>query len=158
MLDVTASHAERRLRGAPRPDPFRLRLVDRERFGARQDRGVTIGPLRDLVAADLGRDVRALLTSGATFDERPLHAGDVAVLCETRRQCEIARAGLVAAGVEAVIAGSGSVFATEGAVTGTSWSAPATTTVTVTLSAGANTIKFANDSAYAPDLDKISLS
>ncbi len=39
----------------------------------------------------------------------------MAVLCETRRQCEIARAALVAAGVQAVIAGSGSVYATEGA-------------------------------------------
>ena len=43
-------------------------------------------------------------------------------------------------------------------VTGTSWSTPASTTVTVSLAAGANTVTFANPSAYAPDLDKISIS
>lgn len=47
--------------------------------------------------------------------------------------------------------------ATQVAVTGTSWSAPATTTVTVSLNAGNNTIKFFNDTGYAPDLDKISV-
>ena len=43
-------------------------------------------------------------------------------------------------------------------VTGTSWSTPASTTVTVALVAGANTLTFANPSAYAPDLDRISVS
>jgi hypothetical protein len=44
---------------------------------------------------------------------------------------------------------------TEVPVTGTSWSAPATATVPVTLTAGSNTIKFFNDGANAPDLDRI---
>jgi len=44
------------------------------------------------------------------------------------------------------------------ALTGTSFSTVATKTISVTLKAGANTIKFHNDSAYAPDLDKISIS
>ena len=74
-----------------------------------------IADLRSFVADDLARDVRALLGSGATFCDRPLVAGDVAVLCETRKQCETARAGLAAAGVPAVIAGSGSVYATPAA-------------------------------------------
>jgi hypothetical protein len=43
-------------------------------------------------------------------------------------------------------------------VSGTSWSTPASTTVTVALAAGANTLTFANPSAYAPDLDRISVS
>src|SRR6185437_5710288 len=43
------------------------------------------------------------------------------------------------------------------ALTGTSWSSPATTTVTVPLKAGSNSIKFHNDSAYAPDLDAITI-
>jgi alpha-L-fucosidase len=43
-------------------------------------------------------------------------------------------------------------------LTGTSFSTPATTTIPVTLNAGANSIKFFNDSAYAPDLDKISVN
>ncbi|GIH14333.1 discoidin domain-containing protein [Rugosimonospora africana] len=42
--------------------------------------------------------------------------------------------------------------------TGTDFNSPATTTVTVTLNAGNNTIKFFNNSAYAPDLDAISVS
>ena len=118
VRDVRAAHTHRRLAGAPRPEPWRLRMVDRERFGltgAKAAKGMTIGPLRDLVAEDLAADVRALLGSGATYDGEEIRAGHVAVLCETRRQCETARDGLVRAGVQAVIAGSGSVYATEGA-------------------------------------------
>jgi alpha-L-fucosidase len=48
--------------------------------------------------------------------------------------------------------------ATEIPVSGTSWDTPASTTATVTLAAGANTIKFFNDGANAPDLDKITVS
>jgi alpha-L-fucosidase len=40
---------------------------------------------------------------------------------------------------------------------GTSWSTVATTTITVSLNAGSNTIRFHNDSAYAPGLDRISI-
>ncbi len=47
---------------------------------------------------------------------------------------------------------------TQLALTGTSWSTPVTTTLTVQLKAGSNSIKFHNDSAYAPDLDVISVS
>ena len=112
---VDAAHPAPRLAGAPRSAPFRLRVVDRRRFGAKGAKGVPIGELRSFVAADLGRDVKALLASGATFCDRPLLARDVAVLCETRKQCEIVRAGLAEAGVQAVIAGSGSVFATSAA-------------------------------------------
>jgi polygalacturonase len=43
-------------------------------------------------------------------------------------------------------------------VTGTSWSTPATKTITVPLNAGANTIKFYNSTANAPDLDYITIS
>jgi hypothetical protein len=48
--------------------------------------------------------------------------------------------------------------AVEVPLTGTSWSIPASGTVTVTLNAGANTIKFFNATAYAPDLDKITVN
>jgi polygalacturonase len=43
-------------------------------------------------------------------------------------------------------------------VTGTSWSTPGTKTITVPLNAGANTIKFYNNTANAPDLDSITIS
>ena len=42
--------------------------------------------------------------------------------------------------------------------TGTDFNSPATTTVNVTLNAGNNTIKFFNNSAYAPDLDAITVN
>jgi alpha-galactosidase len=43
-------------------------------------------------------------------------------------------------------------------LTGTSWDTPATTSTTVPLEAGTNTIKFYNDTAYAPDLDRIRIA
>jgi len=42
-------------------------------------------------------------------------------------------------------------------VTGTSWDIPTTTTITVPLNAGTNNVKFYNDNAYAPDLDRITI-
>ncbi len=112
---VEASEQRSRLQGGPRPEPFRLRVVDRDQFGVKGLQGVTIGQLREHVATDLAMDVRALLGSGATFDGVPLEPRQVAVLCETRRQCEVAWRGLTAHGIPAVISGGGSVFATEGA-------------------------------------------
>jgi alpha-L-fucosidase len=41
--------------------------------------------------------------------------------------------------------------------TGTDFNTPATTTVTVPLNAGSNTIKFSNTSGYAPDLDAVTV-
>jgi polygalacturonase len=43
-------------------------------------------------------------------------------------------------------------------VSGTSWSVPATTTMTVPLHAGVNTIKLYNDTANAPDLDYLTVT
>ncbi|MEU7898072.1 CBM35 domain-containing protein [Nonomuraea sp. NPDC049152] len=43
-------------------------------------------------------------------------------------------------------------------LTGPDFNTPVTTTVTVPLNAGSNTLRFFNDTAYAPDLDKITLS
>jgi hypothetical protein len=43
-------------------------------------------------------------------------------------------------------------------LTGTSFSTVSTTTITVNVKAGSNTVKFHNDSAYAPDLDKVSIN
>jgi len=40
-------------------------------------------------------------------------------------------------------------------LTGTSWTMPAKATITIALQAGSNKIKFYNDTAYAPDLDRI---
>jgi alpha-galactosidase len=64
--------------------------------------------------------------------------------------------------IHAAVSGTRSFFVSvnDGAgvevpVTGSSFSAPVTVTRDVTLSAGANTIRFSNDGAYGPDLDRI---
>lgn len=43
-------------------------------------------------------------------------------------------------------------------LTGTSFATPATASVTVQLNTGSNTVKFHNDTAYAPDLDSVTVS
>ncbi|GAA4564061.1 discoidin domain-containing protein [Planotetraspora kaengkrachanensis] len=43
-------------------------------------------------------------------------------------------------------------------MTGSSWSTPTTATMNVSLNAGANTLRFYNNGANAPDLDKITIS
>jgi hypothetical protein len=43
------------------------------------------------------------------------------------------------------------------ALTGTDWTTPVTGTLTVSLSAGANSIRFFNDGAWAPDVDQITV-
>jgi alpha-galactosidase len=48
--------------------------------------------------------------------------------------------------------------AREVSLAGTSWATPATTTITVTLNAGANSVRFFNNTAYAPDLDRITVT
>ena len=48
--------------------------------------------------------------------------------------------------------------AVEVSATGTSFATPASTTVTLNLNAGNNAIKFFNNAAFAPDLDRISVT
>jgi len=47
---------------------------------------------------------------------------------------------------------------TSHSLSGSSFSTPVSTNITVSLNSGNNTIKFYNNSAYAPDLDRISIS
>ncbi|MDT0550596.1 UvrD-helicase domain-containing protein, partial [Streptomyces lonegramiae] len=63
--DVQANHQGHRLVGAPHNDPFRLRVVTRNRAGTKV---IPIADLRDHIGKDLAADIGALLTSGATFD------------------------------------------------------------------------------------------
>ena len=113
---VAASHPDSRLQGAPRPDPFRLRVLRRDQFGRRGSTGLTVATYRPHIAQDCAHDIKALLTSGATFDGRPIEPGDVAVLAHTGRNLQLVRQALAEVGVPAVIAGGGSVFATPAAV------------------------------------------
>ncbi|WGX97250.1 UvrD-helicase domain-containing protein [Nocardioides sp. L-11A] len=114
--DVQAHHSGSRLAGAPRPAPFRLRVVRRETFGKRGTTALPVAKVRPHIARDLAHDVRALLAGDATFEGRPLRPNDIAVICYRHADLAAARAALQEVGVAAVIAGGGSVFATPAAV------------------------------------------
>ena len=63
----------------------RLRQVHRDGFRLNKSGGISIGAVRDHVAADLAADVARTLAAGATLEEhdgtrRPLTPGDIAVL------------------------------------------------------------------------------
>jgi exodeoxyribonuclease V beta subunit len=115
VRDVDAHHQGSRLAGMPDAAPFRLRVVRRDSFGRGARSLLPVGDVRPHVARDLALDIRALLASGATFDERPLKPSDIAVICYKHADLAAARAALRAVGVPAVIAGGGSVFATPAA-------------------------------------------
>jgi len=112
---VAAECKTHRLAGAPANDPFRLRVVSRESFGVRGTRTIAMDELRPFIAADLAADVKALLASGATYDERPIRARDVAVIVESHRDARACRDALAAAGVPAVYTGDTDVFASQAA-------------------------------------------
>lgn len=116
---VSAAHPGPRLVGAPSEAPFRLRVLDRSTIGWRAERLPSVATMRPLVAEDVAGEIGALLASGATFgegkDRRPVRAGDVAVLAHTSRQLQAVRDALAAAGIPAVLAGTGSVLETRAA-------------------------------------------
>jgi exodeoxyribonuclease V beta subunit len=112
---VETHHAGHRLAGAPRNDPFRLRVVTRHQFGLPAGRTIGIDRLRDHIAADLAADVKALLACHATYAGRPLEAGDLAVIVEAHKDARACRDALAAAGVPAVYTGDTDVFASPAA-------------------------------------------
>jgi len=112
---VGAHHDEARLEGAVSTAPVRLRVLRREELGRRGSRPLPVSDVRPRVATDLAADVRRLLAARPTFAGRPLEAGDVAVIAYRHDDLAAARDALHAAGVPAVIAGGGSVFATPAA-------------------------------------------
>ncbi|GLZ45923.1 RecBCD enzyme subunit RecB [Actinomycetospora sp. NBRC 106375] len=118
---VEAAHQGRRLVGAPRPAPFRLRVLPREGLRSRFANGLPIvAGVREKVAADLAADVAELVAAESRWEEAgrvdpTLGPGDVAVLVRTNAQAALVREALTAAGVPSVLAGATSVFATESA-------------------------------------------
>ncbi len=117
VRDVTAHHAGHRLAGSsgatpggPGTDPFRLRVVTREKFGSPTRRTVPMEALREHVTADLAADVARLLAAGVTFDGRRVEARDVAVIVESHRDARACHEALVRAGVPAVYTGDTDVF------------------------------------------------
>ena len=113
--DVEAHHAGSRLVGAPCDDPFRLRVVRRETFGRSETRVLPIADLRIHIPQDLAADIGELLTSGATFDGRPLEAGGVAVIVESHKDARACYRALCDAGIPAVYTGDSDIFTSEAA-------------------------------------------
>lgn len=107
---VRADHSAHRLAGAPHNAPFRLRVVNRDQFGTRTDRVIPIDTLRQHIPQDMAADIAALLGSGATFCDRPLQPGDIAVIVESHRDGHACFDALAAAGIPAVYTGDSDVF------------------------------------------------
>lgn len=134
-LDVAAApgHQSRGIRGPSgrerghgdaAPPPIRLRLVARSNDDVRLTRSGKVSKPsgEDYIAADLAADIAALLSSGTELVTRDqsgkaisasgIRPADLAVLVRTNRQATKVRDKLDAAGVPAVVSGSGSVFST----------------------------------------------
>ncbi|TDD28294.1 exodeoxyribonuclease V subunit beta [Kribbella turkmenica] len=112
---VAAHHQGSRLAGAPSDAPFRLRVARRDQFGSATRKSIPMDKLRDHIARDLAADVGRLLASGATYDGRPLRAGDVAVIVEAHKDARACREALAAAGIPAVYSGDLDIFASQAA-------------------------------------------
>ena len=113
--EVAAHHQTHRLAGAPHNDPFRLRVVGRDRFGKKDDETIPIADLRTHIAKDLAADVAQLLSKGATFDGRRLTASDIAVIVENRWDAAPCGDALKSTGISAVYSGDADVFDSEAA-------------------------------------------
>ena len=96
--------------GAPHDEPFRLRVVQRETFGRSGTQNVPIGDIRQHIGKDLANDIGALLASGATFDGKPVRAGDVAVIVETHSDARVCQLALGRAGIASVYTGDSDIF------------------------------------------------
>ncbi|QCX28863.1 UvrD-helicase domain-containing protein [Nocardioides jishulii] len=110
---VQAKHTEPRLHGAGAP--LRMRVVRRHELGVGPRAKAPVDRWRDHVVTDLARDVKKLLTSGATFEGEPLQPGQVAVLAARRATLQAVQKALQELGVPAVVNAGGSVFHTPAA-------------------------------------------
>ena len=113
VRDVEAATAGSRLTGAGAP--FRLRVVRKHLLGKKPHAKLAVRDIRAHVVEDVARDIKRLLTSGARFDGRELLPRDVAVIAYKNSDLQAVQQALLAVGVPAVVAGSGSVFATPAA-------------------------------------------
>lgn len=113
--DVEPQHHGSRLAGAPRNDPFRLRVVPREPFGRSGTKPILIGDLREFIPRDLAADIGALLASaaapgGATFDGEPVKPRDIAIIVEKHKDGRACFEALNEAGIPAVYTGDADIF------------------------------------------------
>jgi exodeoxyribonuclease V beta subunit len=112
---IDAHRNGHRLSGAPHNAPFRLRVVRRNEVGYDGKDNVPIDLLRKHIVADLAADIAALLANGASFDGRPLHAGDIAIIVEQHLDARACRDALAQAGIAAVYTGDADVFTSKAA-------------------------------------------
>ncbi len=106
VTKIAAQHEHRRLVGAPRDAPFRLRVVSRAGHPlSKRKNSIGMEALRDHIGADLAGDIGTLLASGATYDGRDVQASDVAVIVESHTDARACQQALVAAGISAVYSG-----------------------------------------------------
>ncbi len=110
---VAAQHSGSRLEGAPSPEPLRIRVLRGADLGASDKGTLPIDTARAHIAQDLADDVARLLASGATFEGRPVGAGDVAVLIYSLKHVALFQAALTARGIPSVVSGGSSVLLTE---------------------------------------------
>lgn len=110
VRDIRAHHDGHRLAGAPHNAPFRLRVVTRPALGYTGTDTIPIDALRGHIPKDLAADIAALLAGEATYDGRPVGAGDIAVIVERHEDARACRDALAGAGVPAVYTGDTDVF------------------------------------------------
>ena len=90
-------------------------MVRRETFGRSGTRVVVDSRSAHAYPADLAADIGELLTSGATFDGKPLEARDVAVIVENHKDARACYRALCEAGIPAVYTGDSDIFNSEAA-------------------------------------------
>lgn len=113
---VEARTDRHRLTGAPRNDPFRLRVVARTEFGTPQRRMVPIGQLRPYIARVISPPTsRCCWPAARQFDGRPLTAGDIAVIVDGGLDAIPCRDALLDLGIPVVYSGDTDVFASTAA-------------------------------------------
>jgi exodeoxyribonuclease V beta subunit len=115
VRDVAAHHQGSRLSAAPSDAPFRLRVVRREQLATAPRRTIGIDRLREHISRDLAADIGQLLSSEATYCDRPIRAGDVAVIVEAHKDARACREALTEAGIPAVYSGDLDIFLSQAA-------------------------------------------
>ena len=113
----------------------------------------------------LGGAAVAASCSGCSNGQKVRFIGNGAANFVTVNNLAVSSAGTYQLQIDYTVDGTRSFFlsvnggaAVEVPVTGTSWAVPATATVSVALNAGNNAIKVFNNTAFAPDLDRITVT
>lgn len=108
---VRASRLTGRLTGTHDDTPVRLRTLSVGDDG----KGPSISQARELIYPDVADDIARLLTSGATFDGRPVEPQNVGVLCYRNADLIEIREALRGRGIPSVLVSSESVLHTSAA-------------------------------------------